>query len=355
MMLRAFLIATVAGVGALLLLSSPAKADGPTLDECVGDVDSDGDTDLTDLGILLAAWNSQPGDPNWDPRADLDGDGYVDTSDLGTVLGHWGAPDDEPGCDGESSDALQFQVVAVDNSSVQPGDDPEAPEFAGGVTHFSFDLLVIVTDGNDWTAAQAEAALTEPALEFFYHRLGDYHTPSRAELVAVYPALEFDTMVMTTRSYPGNSPPNADPDMYIGSFRAQAISVEAWFGIPPNGGDGVATIARYTIVVPDGSATIPSVVPEGGGGGAPILGTLTGVATSYDTQGDCNEFAFDLIVGQCRGDLNGDYDIDQADLGILLADWGCTGGDCPGDCDDDGDTDQSDLGILLAHWGEGCG
>jgi len=54
------------------------------------------------------------------------------------------------------------------------------------------------------------------------------------------------------------------------------------------------------------------------------------------------------------GDLNGDGCVDQADLGILLADWGCTGGNCPGDCDGDGDTDQGDLGILLAHWGDGC-
>jgi len=54
------------------------------------------------------------------------------------------------------------------------------------------------------------------------------------------------------------------------------------------------------------------------------------------------------------GDLNGDGYVDQADLGILLADWGRTGGECPGDCDDNRDTDRSDLGILLAHWGEGC-
>jgi hypothetical protein len=54
------------------------------------------------------------------------------------------------------------------------------------------------------------------------------------------------------------------------------------------------------------------------------------------------------------GDLDGDGCVDQADLGILLADWGCTGGNCPGDCDDDGDTDQADLGVLLAQWGTGC-
>jgi len=57
----------------------------------------------------------------------------------------------------------------------------------------------------------------------------------------------------------------------------------------------------------------------------------------------------------CVGDLDGDDDTDHSDLGILLADWGCTGGDCPGDLDDDGDTDHSDLGILLADWGCGTG
>ena len=60
------------------------------------------------------------------------------------------------------------------------------------------------------------------------------------------------------------------------------------------------------------------------------------------------------IILQIPGDLNGDGCVDQRDLGILLADWGCQGGNCPGDVDGDGDTDQSDLGIMLAHWGEGC-
>ena len=57
-----------------------------------------------------------------------------------------------------------------------------------------------------------------------------------------------------------------------------------------------------------------------------------------------------------KGDLDCDRDSDRADLGILLADWGCVGsepGDCPGDLDGDFDTDHSDLGILLADWG--CG
>jgi len=61
----------------------------------------------------------------------------------------------------------------------------------------------------------------------------------------------------------------------------------------------------------------------------------------------------ELFSGSIPGDLDGDGDVDQGDLGILLADWGCAGGGCVGDCDGDGDTDQADLGVLLANWGYG--
>jgi len=56
----------------------------------------------------------------------------------------------------------------------------------------------------------------------------------------------------------------------------------------------------------------------------------------------------------CPEDLNGDGFVGQEDLGILLADWGCTGGDCPGDINGDGRTDQKDLGMLLAMFGQPC-
>ena len=57
----------------------------------------------------------------------------------------------------------------------------------------------------------------------------------------------------------------------------------------------------------------------------------------------------------CQGDLNGDGVVDLADLGILLADFGCTApGPCPGDVDGDGDTDLADLGILLSEFGNIC-
>jgi len=55
-----------------------------------GDLDGDGDVDQADLGILLAAWCSHEGDPNWNAEADIDGDGHVGHSDLGILLANWG-------------------------------------------------------------------------------------------------------------------------------------------------------------------------------------------------------------------------------------------------------------------------
>jgi predicted outer membrane repeat protein len=49
----------------------------------------------------------------------------------------------------------------------------------------------------------------------------------------------------------------------------------------------------------------------------------------------------------CPGDIDGDGDTDQSDLGLLLAAYEI---DDSGDLDGDGDTDQADLGLLLADY-----
>jgi probable HAF family extracellular repeat protein len=56
------------------------------------------------------------------------------------------------------------------------------------------------------------------------------------------------------------------------------------------------------------------------------------------------------------GDLDGDRDVDLADLSILLANYGMTGGAGyeDGDLDDDGDVDLTDLSALLAVYGATC-
>jgi len=56
---------------------------------CAGDLDGDGDTDHSDLGILLADWGCVGSEPE-DCPGDLDGDFDTDHSDLGILLADWG-------------------------------------------------------------------------------------------------------------------------------------------------------------------------------------------------------------------------------------------------------------------------
>jgi hypothetical protein len=63
------------------------------------------------------------------------------------------------------------------------------------------------------------------------------------------------------------------------------------------------------------------------------------------------EFAGDTGFPPCMGDLNGDRQIDLADLGVLLA-WYEAG--FGGDLNCDGQTNLEDLGEVLAVYGEPC-
>jgi endonuclease I len=70
---------------------------------------------------------------------------------------------------------------------------------------------------------------------------------------------------------------------------------------------------------------------HGATAGAQIVLTLTGV-----------------VGATCQGDLNGDNNVDGADLGLLLGNWASTGSS---DINNDGITDGADLGLLLGAWG----
>lgn len=65
---------------------------------------------------------------------------------------------------------------------------------------------------------------------------------------------------------------------------------------------------------------------------------------------DMGAYELQLTTG-CPGDLNGDKQVDQSDLGILLSAFDVDAG---GDFDLDGDTDQADLGLLLSNWAVVC-
>jgi hypothetical protein len=57
---------------------------GVAVADCLGDLDSDNDSDAADIARLLGNWGTS------DPNADVDADGTVGPSDLAILLGSWG-------------------------------------------------------------------------------------------------------------------------------------------------------------------------------------------------------------------------------------------------------------------------
>jgi hypothetical protein len=57
----------------------------------VGDFDGDNDVDADDSAIFEAAWQSRPGDANWNPACDIStpSDGVIDEADRAIFLDHW--------------------------------------------------------------------------------------------------------------------------------------------------------------------------------------------------------------------------------------------------------------------------
>ena len=89
---------------------------------------------------------------------------------------------------------------------------------------------------------------------------------------------------------------------------------------------------------------------------APGPGQVTLGLFKPGNAGDPDELTVSLAEavpggGGCIGDINGDGVTDLADLGILLANFGCVGIACPGDIVPNGIVDLSDLGALLADFG----
>jgi hypothetical protein len=54
------------------------------------DLNTDGKTDMIDIGWAAKAFGSTPGKPNWNMVADVNGDAYIDMKDIGTIARHFG-------------------------------------------------------------------------------------------------------------------------------------------------------------------------------------------------------------------------------------------------------------------------
>lgn len=71
-------------------IGDPGEVLGYTGPGCVGDVDCDGDVDLSDLARLLSAYGACAGDAGFSEEADIDHDGCVDLADLAALLSNYG-------------------------------------------------------------------------------------------------------------------------------------------------------------------------------------------------------------------------------------------------------------------------
>jgi hypothetical protein len=96
---------------------------------------------------------------------------------------------------------------------------------------------------------------------------------------------------------------------------------------------------------------------DGGGGGTRIDLAAVGLASCRfvrirvpaDATAVPEVDAVVAVRPTLRGDLDGNGQVDGADLGLMLGAWG-TCPDCAADLDADGQVDGTDLGILLGSW-----
>jgi hypothetical protein len=60
--------------------------------ECPGDMNADGQRNVTDFTRFAAAYGSRIGDADYDPNADLSGDGFVNATDFSRFASYYGTP-----------------------------------------------------------------------------------------------------------------------------------------------------------------------------------------------------------------------------------------------------------------------
>ncbi|MFG0253278.1 MAG: hypothetical protein ACF8NJ_10445 [Phycisphaerales bacterium JB038] len=319
-------------------------------DSVCGDLNGDHRCDTSDLGILLADFGCSGGDC----PGDIDGDGDTDQADLAWWTIGFHRHDSPAPCEPLGTGPIDAFIVPVDNSDVGLGDDSEHPEFLGGVTHFTFDLIAEIGVDNDWTTAASRLIVVTAGVELFQHDIGNDVEPP-GHLLNYFPALAYDTFCAAPPAlFDGYYPAFAD---WVGS---DPMSYGAtWFDTHWSP-DAISTLQRFTLVVDAGSGIAPGVFAGDCAYGYPVLARFSTDLTSTSTGADFlhGEYLIVDLAHPCPGDVDLDGDVDQSDLGTLLAAYNRPSDDPlydeRADLDCDGDVDQSDLGILMAAYGADC-
>jgi hypothetical protein len=226
-----------------------------------------------------------------------------------------------------SSSANWVCMRPVDNTTGNL--DPTYPTFDDEGWR-TFDLIVFVDAGDDWTSATIDLEFYDGT--FFQHDLGGDMEPPSA-LIDPIPALEFDSFFANPPAlFDGINPRFAD-----GPYWTDSTIQGTWYDLNDTG-EGCFRIFRFTTQATQ------------------IFGEVEATYTNSGGQ----QFSYDLSwppfqAWQLMADLDDDGDVDQADLGVLLAAYDSQPGDpnwnADADIDGDGSVDQADLGGLLTLYG----
>ncbi len=167
--------------------------------------------------------------------------------------------------------AMSHFIELVDNTSGYG--DSQAPTTPN---HYTFDLKVNVSGGDDWTSSEGNLAVSSGTL--YQHPFGSDADPSQA-LINSFPALAYDSFFAA----PGTLFDGVNAPGFAAGPVWTPTSVSAtWFDTPDTG-NGVFTIARFTIIAPD--------VPGNG-----LLGNISGTSTAKLTGGQLLPYDLDLVV-----------------------------------------------------------
>jgi hypothetical protein len=281
-------------------------------------------------------------------------------------------------------DALQVLSVPAASSlgdplTILPGGGPGGRDAvrmtvaAGavpGTRSFVYTLREPVSGATAQATAFVEAAAPQPAGNPYGTQPGVrvryYELPPLGALPDWSTLTPYATEVVGAIDYP-----STDGD-FAGSGRADQVGAvyEGWLQVPQGGlwtlsttsDDGSRLLLNGAVVVDnDGlhgmQTRLGTVALAAGkhrlrveffenGGGAGLIVRWSGPGRSTET---IPSWAFTRDEQASPADLNGDGVVNGADLGILLAAWGSTGG--AADLDGDGVVGGADLGVLLALWG----
>lgn len=110
----------------------------------------------------------------------------------------------------------------------------------------TYDLVVVISGGDHWTATSMDATVTGG--KFLFNATAPGATPNPA-VFPLFPSLQWETMFTAPEAWPNTAGQGAAP-AFAGPKVLEEQKISAtWFDTPPNEGDGTWVVARLSVEV----------------------------------------------------------------------------------------------------------